>query len=130
MSNFQASESGVIKAGDIASFKGFWDAEVKTADKGIITVIGNDGVFMDDSFQKKEEFTIEDLKRIFRKFNVLRPENTHESIIKYSKLYESDRFPVSVHRMILNAIKPHRNDLKQLHDKFLALVENKIGKIY
>lgn len=126
MSNFIASKSGTIKVRDIVSFKGFWDAEVKTANNGVITVIGNEGVFMEDCFQKKDEFTTEDLKRIYRMFNVVVVNS--ETIKRRFELYKSDEFPFEVHRMILVALKGYSSEIKYVHDECLALAENKLGK--
>lgn len=128
MDNFTASKSGTIKVGDIVSFKGLWEAEVRTVNNCVITVIGNEGLFIDDCFEKKEEFTNENLVRIYKMFNVIAV--TNKVIQMRFKLYKSDKFPVEVHRTILVALKGYFGEIKYVHDECLALVEAKIGKIY
>ena len=48
----------MIKFGDIVTFKNLWEGVVKTINSNVVKIEGNSGIFLLESFEKKDEFKI------------------------------------------------------------------------
>lgn len=117
-----------IKIGDIVSFKDLWEGIVSDINGEVIVIEGNRGVFIKDYFKKKTDFTIEDLKRIYRLFNHKNKYVTIKNILSRFEQYKSDKWPLSVHRMILNALEGHPSELNHIYHHFLLSCQSKLGR--
>ena len=117
----------MIKFGDIVTFKNLWEGVVKTINSNVVKIEGNSGIFLLESFEKKDEFNSTDLKRIWRKFNWRSESVSMQSIKRNYNLYKSDKFPFHVHRMIVDALKGCPDEIKHIYNFFLHSSETKLG---